>query len=52
MDLKELVKKSRSYRRYDNSVKIEKQTLLDLIDLIRFAPTGSNMRRSDRHRDR
>ncbi|MCB2210115.1 nitroreductase family protein [bacterium] len=42
MKLDALVKKSRSYRRFDGAYKIDRSTLHDLIDLARFAPTGSN----------
>ncbi|MDY6874361.1 MAG: nitroreductase family protein [Chloroflexota bacterium] len=42
MELDALVKKSRSYRRFDGSHTIDKAVLHDLIELARFAPTGSN----------
>lgn len=42
MNLKELVLKSRSYRRFDESYKIEAKTLEGLIELARLSPTGAN----------
>jgi nitroreductase len=41
--LKELVQKTRSYRRFDASFKIEKQTLVDLVDLARLTASGANL---------
>ena len=41
--LKELVAKSRSYRRFDEAVKISRQTLVELVDLARLSPSGANM---------
>ena len=38
----DLVKKSRSIRRFDSSVNVSRDTLLKLIDTARFAPTGAN----------
>lgn len=43
MDFKELVRKNRSFRRFDESFKIEKQTLKDLIDLARLTPSSKNL---------
>ncbi len=40
--LKELVKKSRSYRRFDEKFKISKETLVELIELARFSPSMRN----------
>ena len=40
--LKDLVLKSRSYRRFDQSHPIDRQTLLDLVELARLSPTGAN----------
>ena len=42
MNLKELVLKSRSYRRFDESYKIETKTVEGLIELARLSPTGAN----------
>jgi nitroreductase len=42
MNLKELVLKSRSYRRFDESFKIDTKTLEALIELARLSPTGAN----------
>ena len=41
--LKDLVLKTRSYRRFDASVKIEEQTLFDLVDLARNTSSGANL---------
>ena len=40
--IKELVKKSRSYRGYDESRKISREELLELVDCARFAPSSVN----------
>lgn len=42
MDFKDLVKKNRSYRRFDESFPISQQTLEDLIDLARLSPSAAN----------
>src|SRR5665647_93947 len=42
MNLKELVLKSRSYRRFDESYQIDAKTIESLIDLARLSPTGAN----------
>jgi nitroreductase len=42
MNLKELVLKSRSYRRFDESYKIDAKTLESFIELARLSPTGAN----------
>ena len=42
--IKELVKKSRSYRGYDESRKISKEELMELVDCARFAPSSVNRR--------
>ena len=39
---KELVKKSRSYRGYDESRKISREELMDFVDCARFAPSSVN----------
>ncbi len=39
---KELVKKSRSYRGYDESRRITREELLELVDCARFAPSSVN----------
>jgi nitroreductase len=43
MNIKELVSKTRSYRRFDESHKIEKKTLIELVDLARMSASGANM---------
>ena len=40
--LKELVKKSRSYRGYDENRKISREELLELVDCARYAPSSVN----------
>jgi nitroreductase len=42
MEFKELVLKTRSYRRFDASVNIDSKTLLDLVDLARCSPSAAN----------
>ncbi len=42
MNLKELVLKSRSYRRFDESYQIDAKTIESLIELARLSPTGAN----------
>ncbi len=41
--LRDLVLKNRSYRRFDESVAISRDTLLELVDLARLSPSGGNM---------
>lgn len=43
MDLKELVKNNRSYRRFDEHFIIDRDTLVELIGLARYAASGRNM---------
>lgn len=40
--LKDLVKKSRSYRVFDEKYKLKRDDLLDLIELARYCPCGKN----------
>jgi nitroreductase len=42
MNLKDLVLKTRSYRRFDESKKVGFKTLESLVDLARLSPTGGN----------
>lgn len=42
MDLKDLILKNRSYRRFDESYEIKRVTLEELIDLARLSPSGGN----------
>jgi nitroreductase len=42
MNLKELILKSRSYRRFDESVRIDNKTIESFIDLARLSPSGAN----------
>ena len=39
----DLIKKNRSYRRFDESYEIERDTLVKLVDLARLSPSGSNL---------
>lgn len=41
--LKELIEKTRSYRRFDESIKIERDTLVELVDLARMSSSGANL---------
>ena len=41
--LKDLVKQNRSYRSFDGSFEITRETLLDLADCARFTPSSINM---------
>jgi len=41
--LYDLVRRNRSYRRFDESVSLDRGTLLELVDLARLSATGSNM---------
>ncbi len=41
--LKDLVHKNRSYRRFDQSVSIDIQTLRELVDLARHSASGNNL---------
>lgn len=42
MNFRELVKLNRTCRRYDRSKPISRQDLVDLVDLVRYAPCGKN----------
>jgi nitroreductase len=41
--LKDLLKKNRSYRRYDESHKLNKETLAGLVELTRYCPSAMNL---------
>lgn len=41
--LKELVKKSRSFRRFEEEVPVDHDTLRELVDLARLSPSGANL---------
>ncbi len=41
--LKELILKSRSYRRFDEDVAIDRDALVNLVDLARLSPSGGNL---------
>jgi nitroreductase len=40
--LKELIYKSRSYRRFHQNTRVDRETLRELVDLARHSPSGSN----------
>lgn len=42
MGIRDIVRKSRSYRRFDESFEISKQILLELAELARFSPCARN----------
>lgn len=42
MDLNELVRRNRSYRRFDESFTIDAETLRGLVDLARYSPSAAN----------
>jgi nitroreductase len=43
MDIRELVLKNRSFRRFDESAEISRETLVELVELARFSPSGANL---------
>lgn len=43
MRLAELIKKNRSYRRFKEEMEINRETLLELIDLARFSASAANL---------
>ncbi len=43
MKLRELIVSARSYRRFDASFRIEKDTLESLVEMVRFTPSASNL---------
>ena len=43
MTIKELITQNRSYRRFYQAHKIEKQSLIDLVDLARLSPSAKNI---------
>lgn len=42
MDFKELVRKNRSYRRFEQGVRISREELVELVDTARMTPSGAN----------
>jgi len=40
--IRELVKKSRSYRRFDEQRRIAEETIIELVDIARFCPSARN----------
>jgi nitroreductase len=43
MNIKDIVYKNRTYRRFDQSVKVDMSTLEELVDLARVTSSGANM---------
>lgn len=43
MDLRELILKNRSYRKFDEEYELERETLIELVDLARFSPSAANL---------
>jgi len=43
MEVRELVSKNRSYRRFHQSINVNRETLRDLVDLARLSATGANV---------
>ena len=43
MEFNELIHKNRSYRRFFQNVKIEKSTLIELVELARLSPSAKNI---------
>jgi len=41
--IRDLIQKNRSYRRFDSTCKIERNTLLELVDLARLSPSAANL---------
>ena len=41
--LKDLIRKNRSYRRFDNSYRISRETVLELVDLARLSASAANL---------
>ena len=47
MNLKELIVKTRTYRRFDESYQIDNKALESFIDLARLSPSGANKQPSE-----
>lgn len=43
--LKDLLKQTRSVRRYDESRKIDRSTLMDIVESVRYCPSAANLQR-------
>lgn len=43
--LKDLLKQTRSVRRYDESRKIDRSTLMDILESVRYCPSAANLQR-------
>ncbi len=43
MEIRELIEKTRSYRRFDNTAPLSRETLLELLDTARLTPSGANL---------
>ena len=42
MSIRDLLTRNRSYRRYDENHRLERSTLVDLVELTRFCPSAAN----------
>lgn len=42
-DMRELIEKTRSYRRFDQSTPLSREVLLDILDASRLTPSGANL---------
>ncbi len=42
MDFRELVEQNRSYRRFDEGRRIDRETIISLVDIARFCPSARN----------
>ncbi len=43
MEIRDLIEKTRSYRRFDNTAPLSRETLLDILDASRLTPSGANL---------
>ena len=43
MEIRELIEKTRSYRRFDNTAPLSRETLLEILDAARLTPSGANL---------
>jgi nitroreductase len=43
VEIRELIEKTRSYRRFDNTAPLNRETLLDILDAARLTPSGANL---------
>ena len=43
MEIRELIEKTRSYRRFDKTTPLSRETLLEILDASRLTPSGANL---------